>query len=359
MLLPETIKIHDPDKYEFHCIYFLPWKNQMVGILESLGVIVTCLNARNNIELMLKAEKVIAYVNNQNIGLIHCHLPWAGFLGRYVHFRLKCSVLYTEHNKQERYHFITSWLNKRTFNYQTRAIAVSQDVSSSIYQNIKPKIPIETIKNGVNTEYFKKDENQRVFMRQKYNIPEHGILVGTVAVFRFQKRLKEWLHVISQARLTSNQIYGVIVGAGPLYDEVRQERDNLGLEDCVLMPGLQTNMVDWYSTMDIFMMSSIYEGLPVSMLEAMSMSCPVISTDAGGIKEILIPGETGLLVEIDEWQKLTDCLLKMVDHELRSQIGQNGRQFVKVNLSINHMVKGLEGLYDDVIQKESNDSKDS
>ena len=120
MLLPETLKLHDKNSFEFHYIYFLPWKDQMVDDLKKNGGYVTCLEARNNLQLVASYGKVIEYVKDHNIELIHCHLPWAGFLGRLVQVRTGVPVLYSEHNLQERYHIATKLINRYSFNHQSR-----------------------------------------------------------------------------------------------------------------------------------------------------------------------------------------------------------------------------------------------
>src|SRR6186713_1600766 len=84
MLLPETLKLHDKDRFEFHYIYFLPWKNQMVDSIKANGGEVICVAANNNLRLMLKVNEVARYVMENNIQLIHAHLPWAGILARSV-----------------------------------------------------------------------------------------------------------------------------------------------------------------------------------------------------------------------------------------------------------------------------------
>src|SRR5882762_8944266 len=82
MLLPETLKLHDKTQFEFHYIYFLPWKNQMVESIQEQGGKVTCVPANNNLQLILKARQVARYVKENKIQLIHGHLPWAGILAR-------------------------------------------------------------------------------------------------------------------------------------------------------------------------------------------------------------------------------------------------------------------------------------
>ena len=81
MLLPETLKRHNQLEFEFHYIYFLPWKNQMVEAIENAGGKVTRFSAKNNIQLFFQYPKIIKYCKDNNIQIIHAHLPWAGFVG--------------------------------------------------------------------------------------------------------------------------------------------------------------------------------------------------------------------------------------------------------------------------------------
>src|SRR5688572_1137235 len=83
-LLPETLSKHNKKRYQFHYIYFLPWKDQMVSEIEREGGTVTCLPANNNIEILFKILQIRAYIKKHKIQLIHCHLPWAGIVGRLV-----------------------------------------------------------------------------------------------------------------------------------------------------------------------------------------------------------------------------------------------------------------------------------
>lgn len=346
MLLPETLKIHNKDKFEFHYIYFLPWKNQMVSEIEDAGGHVTCLDANNNIQLIRRVSAVKVYILKYEIDIIHAHLPWAGFLSRIIFKSLKIPVLYTEHNKQERYHKVTYYINRWTFNSQSIGIAVSADVCESIHKNISPDIPVKTILNGVNTDYFMRDREAGFKIAEQAGIPESAIVVGTVAVFRFQKRLKEWLQVFAKAAQGNPNLYGVIVGDGPLKNEIEDERRRLGLVSRVIMPGLQTNTREWFSSMDIFMMTSVFEGLPIALLEAMSMQCAILTTDAGGIKEVIRENEDGLIVGVKDWQNLSGKLSTLVnDKSAIEDLGNKARKRVIGEFSMKRMVRELEEIY--------------
>jgi glycosyltransferase involved in cell wall biosynthesis len=346
MLLPETLKLHNQSRFEFHYIYFLPWKDQMVKSLEENGGTVTCIRATNNLQIITKSGKIVKYILENNIQLIHCHLPWAGFLGRIVHRRLKIPVIYTEHNKQERYHLLTRLLNRFTYNWQTGVIAVSNDVLMSIQKQIRIKIPVYEILNGVNTDYFQRDKNSAMAIRQQLNIPDDAFIVGTIAVFRFQKRLKEWLEVFAAILKDHPQVYAIVVGDGQLKEEIVQQVRDLKLEKRLILPGLQTDVKPWLSSMDVFMISSIFEGLPVALLEAMSMQCAIVTTDAGGIKEVIQHDKNGLMVSVDNWRNLKKELIRLFeDTELRKSLGQAARARVIEAFGMIRMVKELEELY--------------
>lgn len=345
-LLPETLKLHDRTRFEFHYIYFLPWKNQLMKELQQAGGTVTCLSASNNIWLALRAEAVVRYVREQGIQLVHCHLPWAGFVGRYVYLRTRVPVIYTEHNKQERYHGITRWLNKATFNFQSAALAVSGDVADSIQKNIRPKISVRVVLNGVNTDFFQRPSARGSGIRTQSGIPGYALVVGIVAVFRFQKRLKEWLQVFHHAIEQQQELYGIIVGDGLLRGEVEAEIGRLGLTNRVFLVGLQTDVKPYYEAMDVFMMTSIFEGLPIALLEAMSMGCAVVTTDAGGIKEVIRDGVDGIMLPVEQWAALSDRLVELArDRGRLAEYQRAARARVVAEFSLQRMVGELEELY--------------
>jgi glycosyltransferase involved in cell wall biosynthesis len=345
MLLPETLRLHNREKFEFHYIYFLPWKNQLVEAIEAQGGKVHCLEAKNNISLLMQYRKVIAYCQEHQIELIHCHLPWAGFLGRLVHRATGIPVLYSEHNKQERYHWLTLFLNKKTYNWQSKVLAVSADVAESIEKNISPAIPVQVLLNGVNTDRFIRDADAGAALRKELAIPEEALVVGTVAVFRFQKRLEEWLEVFARLQAGNSNWYGIIVGDGPLKAAILEKQQQLGLMEKVKMVGLQTEVRPYLSAMDVYMMSSVFEGLPIALLEAMSMECPVVSTKAGGIPELVRDGQDGLLVPVEDWQKLADKAKDLENPHQRMTLAKAARKRVLDAFSLRQMVEELERVY--------------
>jgi len=358
MLLPETLKIHDQSKFEFHFIYFLPWKDQMLKSINDAGGKTTCFPSSNNIKLLQQYPKVIQYCEENQIDLIHCHLPWAGFLGRLVFSKTKIPTVYTEHNMQDRYHIITKTLNKLTYNSQSLALGVSDDVTNSINTYIKPKIPVKTLLNGVNTKFFLRNPESGLETRNSLGIPGDALVIGNVAVFRFQKRLVEWLQAFKKIEEKNPSVYGIIVGFGPLVQEVKAEVERLNLGGKVFFPGLQTEVKPYFSAMDIFMMSSSFEGLPIALLEAMSMECAVVATDAGGIKEVIRDRQDGMICKVEEWRELSElCQVLIDDPGQLAKLKIAARQRVVNSFSLTKMVESLEEIYESLAPNPRRGSK--
>lgn len=366
MLLPETLKVHDREQFDFHFAYFLPWKDQMVPAIESLGAKAICLKANNNLQMFQRVSTISRYVEEHQIDVIHSHLPWAGVIARLVGKKTGIPVVYTEHNKWERYNKITYWLNKLSFGWQDAAVAVSDDVQQSIRKNAganfrklvlpaaqevkinrKAQQPyLLNILNGVNIAHFVQDEQAGLQIRQEIGIPADAPVIGTVSVFRFQKRLNMWMEVAADILKRVPNTHFIIVGDGPLKEELLTKRKALGIEDRLHMPGLKTDVKPYFSAMDIYMMSSIFEGLPIALLEAMSCSCAVISTKAGGVEEVVESGISGLLCEVDDHMKLADYGVQLLQNqEQRKALAAGARQRVQTDFSINKMAKQLEELY--------------
>jgi glycosyltransferase involved in cell wall biosynthesis len=351
-LLLESIKLIDNSNFEFHIIYFLPWKNQMVSELILTGAKVTCLEAKSNHEILLQYKKVINYINNNVINIIHCHMPVTGVLGRIIFKITKIPVIYTEHNLQERYHYLTRVLNFLTYNFQSNVIAVSEEVKKSIEANINPRCKVDVIENGINTDTFKFDYENRLQIRKKYNIPENAIVIGNVAVFRDQKRLPEWVISFSEISKKFSNVYGLLVGDGPCRNQILKAISNYNLSDKLIMANFQTDVKPFYSAIDIFVMTSLYEGLPIALLEAMSMECAIVSTNAGGINTVIRNGLDGFLEDTSNLNELTHKVEKLVSNiNLLDQYKKAARNRVCETYDLKDMTKKLELQYYILSQK--------
>lgn len=353
MLLPETLRQHDKQKFRFHYIYFLPWKDQMVSAIEQEGGTVVCVKAKNNAAILLAVRKIAAYVRKNKIQLIHCHLPWAGMAARLVGKLTGIPVVYTEHNKWERYHKLTYYMNKLSFPLQQRVIAVSAEVASSIKINYGKVNPlVQVVANGADTAKYARTQTAEIDIRKQLNIPETATVIGITCVFRAQKRLGTWLEIAQALHAKHPDTYFIIVGDGPLRDEVHAKAKALGTEQYVFFAGLQTETRPYFTAMDMFMMSSEFEGLPIALLEAMSMNCVPVCTAAGGIPEVIKDELNGLLVPVEQPLQLVERLSQLVQQpDEVARMKQAARETVINSFSMKKMVAELEDIYTDLINK--------
>ncbi len=177
-------------------------------------------------------------------------------------------------------------------------------------------------------------------------------MIGTVAVFRRQKRLGDWVRAFKAAHETHPDVHGLAVGDGPLRDEFHQRIEAEGMADKIHLTGIQEEVSDYLSAMDIFLMSSQFEGLPIALLEAMAMELPVVATSVGGIPEVLTNGGAGFLVPWGEPERLAECLCRVLDDSaLRSAMGRAARKRVEESFSIDRMVDELQGIYEELVSQ--------
>jgi L-malate glycosyltransferase len=210
----------------------------------------------------------------------------------------------------------------------------------------------------VNVAHFRKDAFAGTVVRTQLGIPADALVVGTIAVFRFQKRLDLWLELARKIVTRFTNVHFIIVGDGPLKEELMRKRKELSLEDIVHLVGLQTEVRPFLAAFDLYMMSSIFEGLPIALLEAMASGCPVVSTDAGGIKEVIEDGREGLLCPVNQPETLVDLALEMLNSQTkRSEFSVLARKRIENNFSMETMVQALEELYDHVQKTPNKASK--
>ena len=354
-LLAETGPLHDKSLFEFYYAYFLDRKDQMVPDLESQDVEVHCFNANTNPAMLFKYKEVADFIRSRNIDIVHCHLPWAGFIGRLLHKFSGIPVVYTEHNNVNRYNPLTKILNNFTFNWQSYAVAVSNDSYNSVLENLKPSIPFQPLLNAVNTETFKRDIYNSEQLKTENNIPPGKKVVVTVAVFRAQKRLDRWAEVVREVTARSNNYFFVLVGEGNERPVIEGLLEKYNLKDKVLLTGLLTDPKPFYAIADFFLMTSDFEGLPVSLLEAMSMECIPVCTAVGGIPEVLTDGVDGKLAELNNnvVKTLSENIMSVTEMQI-SDLKQSARKTVVERFSMKRMVAELEKIYDQIYAERVN-----
>jgi glycosyltransferase involved in cell wall biosynthesis len=264
-------------------------------------------------------------------------------------------VIYTEHNRMERYHPLTRHLNLITWCFQNRVIAVSDEVATSIKAHVRSPKPVDVVLNGVDVEHFARERIDGLQVRRNLGIPTDAPVVGTVAVFRAQKALDDWLEAARQIVDRVHGVHFVLVGDGPLRTELASLSRSMGLQGVVHFPGLQTDVRPYLAAMNVFMSSSLFEGLPVALLEAMAMRCPVVATTVGGIPEVIRHGENGYLVGPRKPSALADSVLDLLaSHERSRRFGEEARHTIEEGFSLQRMNREIEAIYLEALKDPGN-----
>lgn len=341
--------------FEFGYGYFLPERTAMVPALEEQGVEVVCFDAKNNMYILSAARRVAAFLKGWEADLVHCHLPIAGVVGRLAGKMCGIPVIYTEHNRMERYHPLTRRLNLMTWRWQNRVIAVSAEVASSIKTHVRLPLPVDIVLNGVDVRHFAGERIDGSQVRRNLGIPADAPVVGTVAVFRPQKALDDWLEAACQIHDRFPEVHFLLVGDGPLRMELTDQSRSIGLAEVVHFTGLQTDVRPHLAAMDVFMLSSIFEGLPVALLEAMAMRCAVVATAVGGIPEVVQHGENGSLVEPRKPTALADSVIELLASQERARrFGEKARHTIAEGFSLQRMTREIEAIYLEVLGNAGN-----
>lgn len=162
---------------------------------------------------------------------------------------------------------------------------------------------IEAIANGVDTELFCPSSYSSSILRNKYQLKQDCIVFGTCARFEAVKNLDLMLGVFAAYHATNPNSCLLLVGDGSCRNHLQEQADALGISSVVFFPGMQEDVVPWLQAMDIYLVTSDDEGLPLSVLEAMACGVPVIARDVGDLPRLLTPN-VGRLVrgtDINHW----------------------------------------------------------
>ncbi|OUR85153.1 hypothetical protein A9Q75_00180 [Colwellia psychrerythraea] len=278
--------------------------------------------------------------------VIHCHNLQAHFFGGICAKLLpKTQVVLTKHGQ----HIPTSGLTTR-INYFTlqksRIIGVSADITQIMQQWIaKNKSPIEYIANGVSLTAFK-EQIPKELAKEKLGISQSTFCVGIVARLSEPKDHLLLIDAIAALSKTFPDIKLIIVGGGPLQNKIENYIKANHLEKVVTMLGERKDIANILNALDVFALTSSSEGIPMTILEAMAANLPVVATNVGGIPQVVINNETGILVENKDKAGLITAIESFIENPKKlTEFGEQGRSLLESNYSINQAIEKYERIY--------------
>lgn len=225
-------------------------------------------------------------------------------------------------------------------------IAISDGVRQVLVKGGIPERLIEVVPSGIDFAPFR-EVRERDFLRKEFGFGPEDYLVGIVAQLEDHKGHQD---LIEAARILKGQaprLRLVIVGEGSLRLQLDRQARDLHVDDVVYFLGFREDVPRILASLDLFVLSSRMEGLGSSIMDAMASRLPVVATQAGGIPEVVLHRETGLLVPPHDPQALAQSILKLyLDRALAARLAQRGFEVVHERFSAEAMARRIVGIYE-------------
>ena len=204
----------------------------------------------------------------------------------------------------------------------------------------------EFIRNAINVENFEFNENARKAIREEYNFGDK-LVVGHVGRLAPQKNQKKLLDVFAEMHKINANTHLVIIGTGELEAKLKQQAESLGISDAVTFTGVLSNVNEWYSAIDVFVMTSLYEGLPVVAVEAQASDLPCVLTDTI-TPEVKVTENVRFLGLYDEPAKWANAILEVQPTERVSRKAELQKAGYDITLEAERMQNLYLELYSDI-----------
>ena len=344
-------------KFENHigCFHYMGKSKPEVGKrAEETGITTVYFSMSGKLDFGC-IKNIAKYCQQNNISLIHSH----GYKtsGICLLLRLLYGIPYviTSHMMFPNLTrmIVYSYIEKVCMLFAEKVIGVSEEIVLNLNKGLVPKKKLLVIDNGIDTEatFNIKDYNEKQ-LRRELGLREDSILVGSLGRLTEQKDYGTLILSAVEVLKKTNNCEFFIAGEGLLKDALLQLVREHGVDDSFHFVGYREDIGSLLKLMDIFVLSSLSEGLPMAMLEAMAAGLPIVVTRVGGIPQVVINNQNGQLVDKDNPQQLAEALLALVkSKEKRSLTGNNARKTILAKYSMHQMTQKHIELYNSIISR--------
>ncbi len=294
------------------------------------------------------------YIREQHIDIVHTHALRADLMGglavrlmrdRPILFASKGNTSYIPSQK--------GWLARNILYWPVmylpdKIITVSEAMRNQIIARLRLNPNrIMALHTGIESDSFYKPETRNA-CREKLGIAPGDFVATYTGRLVTGKGLDDLLCAVHQLADLQKQCRVLIVGEGPLRDPLQKLAQELDVAPHVDFIGFRSDIPEILAATDVFVLPSLSEGLPQSVMEAMSAGKAIVSTSVGGVVELIEPEteKTGILVPPRNPQALAEALGRLCDNQhLCEELGMNARAFVRRHFSTERMVRGYDKLY--------------
>ncbi|MCA9011712.1 MAG: glycosyltransferase family 4 protein, partial [Planctomycetaceae bacterium] len=211
---------------------------------------------------------------------------------------------------------------------------------------------VHVIHHGIVVPESTKWQTEAVKLRSEIGAGPDTSVIGVVTRIHPGKGVRLLVSAIIELLQRGRDVIGVIAGVGPEREDIIRELESAGLTHKVRMPGYVEDANPWMAAMDIVALPTLKDSFPFSVIDAVAMGKPVVTTTVGDLPLAVIDGENGFLVPPGEVQPLAAALERLVQNrEMRSQFGKRGRKLIQDQFSPAAMTEKLEAMYLSVLEK--------
>ncbi len=348
-LLVSAARVRDGDDLDEEIAYLIPGKPSVLPLLEALGIPTHDLRGRKEYDLrwMYRLRRLL---RDRRYDVVHVHSPYVAGVARIVVRSIprasRPRLVSSEHSLWSSHAVATRVLNAVTFPLGDAWFSVSNEVRASIPKILRDRV--EVLEHGVVMSDVEALIARRDETRAELGLAAGEIAVVTVANRRWQKGYPDLFEAARRMRAAGVRARFVVVGHGTLDPEIAALRQSSGLTDYVDLLGYRPDAMRVAAACDVFVLASLYEGLPVAIMEALAVGLPVVATSVGGIPEAVRDGVEGVIVPPRRPDVLADAITTLIcDPALRTAMkkaaAERGRGY-----DIRFAVKRLESVYRDV-----------
>jgi glycosyltransferase involved in cell wall biosynthesis len=302
--------------------------------------------------------KLTRLMRKNHYALVHTHSSKAGILGRLAAKLggVPC-IVHTVHGWS--YHDYMSSTVRRAYillerlaaRFTDRLIVVTNtDIEKGLANHIAEPQKYILIRSAIPIVEFDPDKVDRRAVRRSLGIAEDCPVLGNIGRFSSQKNPLDWVKIAAQVASEIPDCMFLMVGDGPLRQEAESLMEDLGIRSRVITTGLRRDVPELLSAIDAFLLTSLWEGLPRVLPQAMLMGVPVVAYRSDGVAEAIQSGDTGFLSEPGELTTAANyCRRLLEDAELHRQIAKRARQFATQNFELSVMIAQIEQVYQQLL----------
>jgi glycosyltransferase involved in cell wall biosynthesis len=241
------------------------------------------------------------------------------------------------------------WLERLCAHFSSRLIIVSDhDLRIGLRLHIGRPGKYQRINYGIDYAEFQRPASEA---RRAFSLAAGDLAVGTVSCFKPQKSPQDFIRLAGAVKNQVHQVKFILAGDGILRRQIERLIKRHKLEDSVLLLGWRRDIPQILSSLDVLVLTSLWEGLPIAVLEAMAASLPVVATDTGGIAEIVSDGKTGFLKKPQDVAGLAERLITLLrDADLRKSMGRAGKEALGETFRLEKMQKSYYNLYSELLR---------